>query len=64
MPIPWLEADDPFPPIGRALVEPNGLLAAGADLSPRRLVDAYACGVFPWFSEGDPVLWWSPDPRQ
>jgi leucyl/phenylalanyl-tRNA--protein transferase len=63
VPIPWLEADDPFPPVGRALIEPNGLLAAGADLSPGRLVDAYARGIFPWFNEGDPVLWWSPDPR-
>lgn len=42
---------------------PNGLLAAGGGLAPERLIDAYARGVFPWFSEGDPVLWWSPDPR-
>jgi leucyl/phenylalanyl-tRNA--protein transferase len=43
--------------------EPNGLLAAGGDLSPRRLLEAYRRGIFPWFSEGDPILWWSPDPR-
>jgi leucyl/phenylalanyl-tRNA---protein transferase len=61
--IPWLDRDDPFPPAEQALVDPNGLLAAGADLSPERLVDAYAQGIFPWFNEGDPVLWWSPDPR-
>lgn len=61
--IPWLTADAPFPPIRRALREPNGLLAAGADLSPERLLAAYRRGIFPWFSEGDPILWWSPDPR-
>ena len=61
--IPWLESDDPFPPVDHALIEPNGLLAAGADLSPERLLDAYARGIFPWFNEDDPVLWWSPDPR-
>ena len=46
-----------------ALREPNGLLAAGGDLSPERLVDAYARGIFPWFGDDDPLLWWSPDPR-
>ena len=61
--IPWLDSDDPFPPVDHALIEPNGLLAAGADLSPERLLDAYARGIFPWFNEDDPVLWWSPDPR-
>lgn len=61
--IPWLEADDPFPPVSRALKEPNGLLAAGADLSPERLIAAYRRGIFPWFNDGDPPLWWSPDPR-
>jgi leucyl/phenylalanyl-tRNA--protein transferase len=61
--IPFLEPDDPFPPLDFALREPNGLLAAGADLSPRRLIEAYASGIFPWFGEDDPVLWWSPDPR-
>jgi leucyl/phenylalanyl-tRNA--protein transferase len=61
--IPWLGASDPFPPLTRALVHPNGLLAAGADLAPARLVEAYRHGIFPWFSEGEPILWWSPDPR-
>ena len=61
--IPWLGEHDPFPPVDLALADPNGLLAAGGDLSPARLLDAYAHGIFPWFSEGDPLLWWSPDPR-
>jgi len=61
--IPWLEPNDPFPPLTSALKHPNGLLAAGADLSPARLLDAYRQGIFPWYSDGEPVLWWSPDPR-
>jgi leucyl/phenylalanyl-tRNA---protein transferase len=61
--IPFLAAGARFPPPSRALREPNGLLAAGGDLSIRTLVDAYAHGIFPWFSEGDPILWWCPDPR-
>jgi leucyl/phenylalanyl-tRNA--protein transferase len=61
--IPWLGPRDPFPPVDSALTDPNGLLAAGADLSPERLVDAYARGIFPWFNDDDPILWWSPDPR-
>jgi leucyl/phenylalanyl-tRNA--protein transferase len=61
--IPWLEPDEPFPPVEQALLDPNGLLAAGADLSPERLLDAYARGIFPWFNDGEPPLWWSPDPR-
>jgi leucyl/phenylalanyl-tRNA--protein transferase len=61
--IPWLAPDQPFPPVQRALREPNGLLAAGGDLSLHRLLDAYRRGIFPWYSEGEPVLWWSPDPR-
>ena len=61
--IPFLHADDPFPPVDCALTDPNGLLAAGGDLSPARLIDAYQRGIFPWFGEDDPVLWWSPDPR-
>ena len=61
--IPWLRGDEPFPPVGKALKSPNGLLCAGGDLSPGRLVEAYRHGIFPWFSEGDPILWWSPDPR-
>lgn len=65
MPIPLLGADpaSPFPPVRRALREPDGLLAAGGDLSPLRLLNAYRHGIFPWFSEGQPILWWSPDPR-
>jgi leucyl/phenylalanyl-tRNA--protein transferase len=61
--IPLLGSTDPFPPVHRALDEPNGLLAAGGGLSVARLLEAYASGIFPWFSEGDPVLWWCPDPR-
>ncbi|HEX5801748.1 MAG TPA: leucyl/phenylalanyl-tRNA--protein transferase [Azospira sp.] len=61
--IPWLVADAPFPPLGSALADPNGLLCAGGDLSPERLLSAYRQGIFPWFSEGQPILWWSPDPR-
>ncbi len=61
--IPWLRGDAPFPPVSKALASPNGLLCAGGDLSPRRIVEAYSQGIFPWFSEGDPILWWSPDPR-
>ena len=61
--IPWLHGDEPFPPIEEALESPNGLLCAGGDLSPERLVAAYSRGIFPWFSEGEPILWWSPDPR-
>lgn len=59
----WLGPKDPFPPVARALKDPNGLLAAGGDLSLERLLDAYRCGIFPWFSRSEPVLWWSPDPR-
>ena len=61
--IPWLGVADPFPPVEQALVEPNGLLAAGGDLSPTRLLEAYGRGIFPWFNDEEPVLWWSPDPR-
>jgi len=62
----WLPPDDPdapFPAVDRALTEPNGLLAAGGDLSPQRLLRAYRAGIFPWYSNGEPILWWSPDPR-
>ncbi len=65
--ITWLAPDDPaerFPPVSAALDEPQGLLAAGGDLSPARLLAAYRRGIFPWFSPGEPVLWWSPDPRE
>lgn len=61
--IPWLEGDSAFPDVESALREPNGLLAAGGDLEPSRLLAAYRKGIFPWFSPGDPILWWSPDPR-
>jgi len=61
--IPWLSARTPFPPVENALLEPNGLLAAGADLAPERIVAAYRQGIFPWYSKGQPILWWSPDPR-
>jgi leucyl/phenylalanyl-tRNA--protein transferase len=61
--IPWLDAHTPFPPLHAALRRPNGLLAAGGTLAPERLLAAYREGIFPWFSEGDPILWWSPDPR-
>jgi leucyl/phenylalanyl-tRNA--protein transferase len=61
--IPWLEADDDFPALARALRRPNGLLAAGGDLSAERLLRAYRHGIFPWYGEGEPILWWSPDPR-
>ena len=60
----WLKRDSlTFPPLANAMREPNGLLAAGGDLSADRLVQAYRHGCFPWFSEGQPILWWSPDPR-
>jgi leucyl/phenylalanyl-tRNA--protein transferase len=61
--IPWLRGKASFPPIERALQDPNGLLAAGGDLSPERLLDAYRHGIFPWYSDDQPILWWSPDPR-
>ena len=62
--IPWLEAHTPFPDVSEALTtDAPGLLAAGADLSPQRLLLAYRHGIFPWFSEGQPILWWSTDPR-
>ncbi|MCS3902764.1 leucyl/phenylalanyl-tRNA--protein transferase [Methylohalomonas lacus] len=52
-----------FPPVERALADPDGLLAIGGDLSPARILGAYRRGIFPWYSEGQPILWWSPDPR-
>lgn len=61
--IPWLGPDPVFPPLSRALREPNGLLCAGGDLQPERLLAAYRTGIFPWYGEGEPILWWSPDPR-
>ncbi|MET0987514.1 MAG: leucyl/phenylalanyl-tRNA--protein transferase [Steroidobacteraceae bacterium] len=64
--IVWISENDAaenFPPVERALKEPSGLLAAGGDLSPARLLAAYRRGIFPWYSAGQPILWWSPDPR-
>jgi leucyl/phenylalanyl-tRNA---protein transferase len=61
--IPWLTDDLPFPPVERALKSPNGLLAAGGELSAPRLLEAYRNGIFPWFNPGEPILWWSPDLR-
>lgn len=65
MRLPFLDADPeaPFPDPDTALREPDGLLAAGGDLHPARLLNAYAHGIFPWYSDGQPILWWSPDPR-
>ena len=61
--IPWLHSEVPLPPLERALAEPNGLLAAGGDLSVPRLLEAYRRGIFPWFNPDEPILWWSPNPR-
>lgn len=64
--IVWLseqDSPDAFPPVDRALREPDGLLAAGGDLSAARLIAAYRRGIFPWYSSGQPILWWCPDPR-
>ena len=61
--IPWLGPDSQFPPVERATAYPNGLLAAGGDLSAARLLEAYRNGIFPWFNDDQPILWWSPDPR-
>ena len=61
--IGWLNPGDLFPPAETALVDPNGLLCAGLELTPELVLAAYERGIFPWYSEGQPVLWWSPDPR-
>jgi len=64
--VTWLDPGDPvdaFPNISEAMQEPNGLLAAGGDLSSERLLHAYRKGIFPWFDDGQPILWWSPNPR-
>ncbi|HXH02137.1 MAG TPA: leucyl/phenylalanyl-tRNA--protein transferase [Candidatus Competibacteraceae bacterium] len=64
--LPWLDPEDdgqPFPNPDEALRDPNGLLAVGGSLTPERLLNAYRQGIFPWFGEGQPILWWSPDPR-
>jgi leucyl/phenylalanyl-tRNA--protein transferase len=65
-PLRWLDPNDvdaPFPDVDNALKEPNGLLAIGGDLSPSRLLRAYRQGIFPWYADSQPILWWSPDPR-
>jgi leucyl/phenylalanyl-tRNA--protein transferase len=61
--IPWLAGGQPFPPVETALRSPNGLLAASVDLSAEQLIEAYREGIFPWYADGEPVLWWAPDPR-
>lgn len=61
--IAWLNDGAPFPPVEQALLKPNGLLAAGGNLSAHRLLEAYQHGIFPWFNTGEPILWWSPNPR-
>jgi len=61
--LPWLDLDTPFPPVDQALDDPPGLLAAGADLSIARLTQAYRNGIFPWYAESEPILWWSTHPR-
>lgn len=64
--IHWLDPqapEQPFPPVSCALRDPDGLLAAGGDLSTPRLLRAYRAGIFPWYEAGQPILWWSPDPR-
>ncbi len=58
-----IDGDCEFPALSNALTEPNGLIAIGGDLSSARLLKAYRLGIFPWFSEGDPIMWWSPNPR-
>ena len=64
--VAWLSPNDPphaFPDINTAMQEPDGLLAAGGDLGSERLLYAYSHGIFPWFDDGQPILWWSPNPR-
>lgn len=63
LPLLGPDPDAPFPPIECALRDPDGLLAFGGDLHPQRLLNAYRHGIFPWYSDGEPILWWSPDPR-
>lgn len=62
MPVYWLDSEEvSFPPVELSL--PDGLLAVGGDLSVKRLLEAYRCGIFPWYNDPDPIMWWSPDPR-
>ena len=58
-----IDAHCPFPPLASALTEPNGLIAIGGDLSAKRLLSAYKQGIFPWYNESEPIMWWSPNPR-
>jgi leucyl/phenylalanyl-tRNA---protein transferase len=58
-----IDSDCEFPPLSQALSEPNGLIAIGGDLTSVRLLNAYKLGIFPWFNEGEPIMWWSPNPR-
>ncbi len=64
--IHWLRPDDPpdsFPDVAKALRDPDGLLAIGGNLTPERIILAYRRGIFPWYDDGQPIMWWSPDPR-
>ena len=61
--LPWINSSRDFPPVDSARNEPNGLLCTGADLAPSTIIAAYARGIFPWFSDDQPILWWSPNPR-
>jgi leucyl/phenylalanyl-tRNA---protein transferase len=61
--IHWLTSPSDFPPVERAMTDPNGLLCAGGDLAPATILKAYSQGIFPWYSAGQPILWWSPNPR-
>ena len=61
--IPWIKSARDFPPVDSALDEPNGLLCMGGDLEPETVLTAYSRGIFPWYSDDQPILWWSPDPR-
>ena len=61
--IPWITRGARFPSPNTALIEPDGLLCAGGDLKPETIINAYAQGIYPWFSNGQPILWWTPDPR-
>ncbi len=61
--IPWITRGARFPSPNTALIEPDGLLCAGGDLNPETIINAYSQGIYPWFSNGQPILWWTPDPR-
>ena len=66
MPLQWLDPSQPeqaFPELDQALTDPNGLIAVDGCLSAQRLINAYRAGIFPWYSQNEPILWWSPDPR-